>query len=141
MYPTLRCRCDDKCDQQVVDRHLWQLSVSMDHFHYHQRLQFLIINGHRKVVCFYSYICLCRTSESPKTRNRNWKSSRSIWREKVRYTMRWSSLGVVSSLPDQVIFRYLYTSKFNKNSTRRSALQPMSDSKSIKEADCVEKRE
>ncbi|KAK8796593.1 hypothetical protein WA588_000722 [Blastocystis sp. NMH] len=25
--------------------------------------------------------------------------------------------GVVSSLPDQVIFRYLYTSKFNKNST------------------------
>ena len=141
MYPTLRCRCDDKCDQQVVDRHLWQLSVSMDHFHYHQRLQFLIINGHRKMVCFYSYICLCRTSESPKTRNRIWKSSRSIWREKVRYTMRWSSLGVVSSLPDQVIFRYLYTSKFNKNSTRRSALQPMSDSKSIKEADCVEKRE
>ena len=141
MYPTLRCRCDDKCDQQVVDRHLWQLSVSMDHFHYHQRLQFLIINGHREVVCFYSYICLCRTSESPKTRNRNWKSSRSIWREKVRYTMRWSSLGVVSSLPDQVIFRYLYTSKFNKNSTRRSALQPMSDSKSIKEANCVEKRE
>lgn len=141
MYPTLRCRCDNKCDQQVVDRHLWQLSVSTDHFHYHQRLQFLIINGHREVVCFYSYICLCRTSESPKTRNRNWKSSRSIWRKKVRYTMRWSSLGVVSSLPDQVIFRYLYTSKFNKNSTRRSALQPMSDSKSIKEADCVEKRE
>lgn len=141
MHPTLRCRCDDKCDQQVVDRHLWQLSVSTDHFHYHQRLQFLIINGHREVVCFYSYICLCRTSESPKTRNRNWKSSRSIWREKVSCTMRWSSLGVVSSLPDQVIFRYLYTSKFNKNSTRRSALQPMSDSKSIKEANCVEKRE
>lgn len=141
MYPTLRCRCDNKCDQQVVDRHLWQLSVSTDHFHYHQRLQFLIINGHREVVCFYSYICLCRTSESPKTRNRNWKSSRSIWRKKVSCTMRWSSLGVVSSLPDQVIFRYLYTSKFNKNSTRRSALQPMSDSKSIKEANCVEKRE
>ena len=52
-----------------------------------------------------------------------------------------SSLGVSNSLPDQVVFRYLYTSKFNKNSTRENTLQPMSDSKPIEKADCVEKRE